>query len=397
MDTEARSPRDSGPVILVTDGWLANAGDVASYLATSRALKQAIPGVRVVFASHHRALVGDLYPELDLVPPLDVLAGVRWPWTSDADLHERDAIEEEVEHADLALVPGGGNMIERYRPEGRIRTYEELLARGKRLAFFAQSIGRFHDVELRRRLGAVLESAELVLVRDEPSYEMVREQFGEALNLRLTADQAFLFEAPRRQARARSLLVVASAHPWERSDSESEMTQSGLEALAGSLTRMLEAETVRHITIASTAQGLGPAGVGIEDDAHAGWAVHAAVPTNLRNRVTLRTEYLTAEDFTSLAAAHSATVSMRMHGVILAAVAGSLALLANTSDKASSLSQRTGGRIAGIASAADLGRLDELLTPMLADRRDALRRQGEAVEDLRAIARTSAALIAVQL
>ena len=121
------------------------------------------------------------------------------------------------------------------------------------------------------------------------------------------------------------------------------------------------------------------------------------MPANLRNRVTLRTEYLTPEAFTSLAAAHSATVSMRMHGVILAAVAGSLTLLANTSDKARSLSQRTGGRLAGIARGADLGRLDELLAPLLADRRDALRRQGEAVAELRATAETSAALVAERL
>lgn len=397
MDIGSGSSRDPGPFILVTDGWLANAGDVASYLATVRALKQAIPGVRVASASHHRDLVGHLYPELNLAPPLDALAGVRWPWTSDADLAERDAIEGLVARADLALVPGGGNMIEPYRPEGRIRTYEELLARGKRLVFFSQSIGRFRDAGLRRRLGRVLEAADLVLVRDEPSFEIVREQFGEAPNLRLTADQAFLFGAPRRLARARSLLVVASAHLWDRADGESEMAQSGLADLAGSLTRMLEAEMVRNITIASTAQGLGPAGVEIEDDADAGWAVHAAVPANLRNRVTLRTEYLTPEAFTSLAAAHSATVSMRMHGVILAAVAGSLTLLANTSDKARSLSQRTGGRLAGIARGADLGRLDELLAPLLADRRDALRRQGEAVAELRATAETSAALVAERL
>ena len=81
-----------------------------------RSLLGALPGARVAVACHQRELVGHRYPDLDLVPPLDGLAGVKWPWTSVKDIRERDVAERLVEEADVVLVPGGGFLLERYRP-----------------------------------------------------------------------------------------------------------------------------------------------------------------------------------------------------------------------------------------------------------------------------------------
>ncbi len=395
MKIGAAADGGSGPLILVTDGWLANSGDVASYMATTAALKDEIPGVRVAISSHHRELVGHLYPELDLVPPLDALIGISWPWTSDADLAERDVITRLIDQANLILVAGGGHMLERYRPEGRIRGHEELLERGKRLAFFAQSIGRFREPVLNGRLRAVLNAAELVLVRDQPSLDIVSGQLDDLTKLHMTADQAFLFEGGRhRLPRPRSLLVATSSHPWDRADDKSELEQSGLHALAGSLTRLLDAGVAERITLASTAQGLGEAGVEIEDDSLAGAVVRNAIPSNLRNRVELCRELLTPGEFLALTTAHVATVSMRMHGAIIAAVGGSPVLIANASDKARSLSERTGGRVAAIADVNDLGCVDELARPMITERKRVLVGQNEATEELRESARTNASLVA---
>src|SRR4051794_5137008 len=127
----------SRPLVLITEGWLANTGDVASYIATTNSLRRQLPGARVAISAHHRALVGNLYPGLDLVPPLDALTGVSWPWTTREDLAERDVIDQVVDKADLVLAAGGGYLLERYQPEGRIRGFEYLLERGKRLGFFS--------------------------------------------------------------------------------------------------------------------------------------------------------------------------------------------------------------------------------------------------------------------
>ncbi len=385
------------PLILIVDGWLANAGDAAINIATSRSLQREIPGARVVFASHHRSLVGGRYPELELAPPIDALAGVSWPWTTTEDLAEAETIERLVEEADLVVAAGGGYMLERYQPEGRIRGYEHLLERGKRLIVYSQTIGRFEDPDLRARLGSVLGAAELVLVRDEPSLQTVREM-GVTEDLRLTADEAFLLPATRRVGRPHSLLVAASVHPWERGEGEDELRDdSHLAEIAASLARLLSSGQVHAVTLASTTQGLGGAGQALEDDAIAANLLRAAVPAHRRNRIEIREGYLTAGEYAELAATHTAAISMRMHGAILAAVAHTPVLLANASDKALSLSRRSEGRIAAISDRGDLSRLDALIAPVLEDPKGARLRQNAGVEQMRTLARANAELVGERL
>lgn len=388
--------RASGSLILVIDGWLANAGDAASYLATTRSLRQELPTARVAISAHHRSLVADRYPELDLVPPLDAFAGVSWPWTSDEDLAERPVIEALVEEADLVLAAGGGYLLERYQPEPRIRGYEALLERGKRLAFYAQSIGKFSDPSLRARLEAVLQASELVLLRDEHSLEIVRAQ-GNPQEVHVTADEAFLFRGPRRVSRPRSLMVTASPHPWERSGENELPDQSFAPEVASALGRLLRAGTVHRITLASTAQGLGGSKWEIEDDSALSEQIHQALPPHQRDMVEVRHGYLTPGQYAELAAQHMALISMRMHGAILGATTGTPVLMANASDKARALAQRTGGGMKGIAGPSDLARLDELVTPLLEDPRQARLHQNAAVEKMRGLARRNAKLVAAHI
>jgi polysaccharide pyruvyl transferase WcaK-like protein len=382
-----------GPTILVTDGWLANAGDAASYIATTRTLQQALPRARVAISAHHRSLVGHLYPELDLVPPLDALVSTSWAWTTDEDVAERGVIERVVEEADLVVAAGGGYLLERYQPEARIRGYEVLLERGKRLAFYSQSIGRFRDPDLGGRLRAVLQAADLVLVRDELSLEVVREQ-RDPDGVHLTADEAFLFPSLRRIARPRSLMVTPSPHPWERGGDNELREESFIPEVAGALARILADGLARTITLASTAQGLGGPEWALEDDSVVSDAIQAAVPAHIRNRVTVRHGYLTPWQYASLAAEHTALISMRMHGAILAGTAWTPVLIANASDKALGLTRRTDGGLKGIAERSDLTRIDEVISPLLGDPGGARLRQNEAMERMRTLAGRNAQLVA---
>jgi hypothetical protein len=72
-------------------------------------------------------------------------------------------------------------------------------------------------------------------------------------------------------------------------------------------------------------------------------------------------------------------------------------LVANASDKARALPERTSGGIRGIADRGDLDRLDELLIPMLDEPRDALVGQNRAVEQMQAHASRNARLVAEAL
>lgn len=385
-----------GPTILITDGWLANAGDAASYIATTRSLQRALPGARVAISAHQRRMVGHLYPELDLVPPLDALTGSTWPWTTDEDSAERDVIERVVDQADLVIAAGGGYLLERYRPEARIRGFEALLERGKRLVFYSQSIGRFRDPGLRDRLQAVLRAADLVLVRDEISLEIVHEQ-RDSDGVHLTADEAFLFPSSRRIARSRSLMVTPSPHPWERSGDNELPDQSFIPEVANALARVLESGLARTITLASTAQGLGGPDWALEDDSVVSDAIYAAMPAHRRNRVTVRRGYLTPWQYAALAAEHTALISMRMHGAILAGTARTPALMANASDKARELARRTEGGIGGISDRSEIARIDELVRPLLEEPGLARVRQNGAVDEMRRLAGRNAQLVAERI
>lgn len=383
-------------MILVTDGWLANSGDAAIYIAATRSLQRMLPGARVAVAAHQRELVGDLYPELDLVPPLDSVAGVRWPWTTAADLAEAETVEQLVEQADVVLAAGGGYLLERYGPENRIRGWEEMLARGKRLMFYAQTIGEFADRELGDRLRAVLEAAELVIVRDRASFDVVRAQRDPA-NVHLTADEAFLFSPPQRPARPRSLLATVSAHDWDRGGVNELEERPPLPPLAAAIGRLLESGEIESVTLASTTQGLGGPDWELEDDSIEARAVYDAIPDRWRERVEIVDGYLHPDRYAALASRHAAAVSMRMHGAILAATAGTPVLIANASDKARALSERSGGRLRGIEDRDDLDRLDDLLRPLLDEPREVLIGQDLAVEQMRAHASRNARLVAEAL
>jgi polysaccharide pyruvyl transferase WcaK-like protein len=347
------------PLIVVTDGWLANAGDAAILLAMQSSLRRAIPGARVVFCAHHRELVGHRYPTLELAPPLDTLARVRWRWTSERDRSERHSVEQLVQNADLLIVPGGGFLFEHYQPEARLATYETLLDRGARLAFYAQSVGEFRDSGLRSRLADILRAASLVLVRERSSFETIR-ALCDISSLHVTADEAVLLPVRRRPLlrRHRALLATVSAHPWWMgSGGVHTIGQGEISALAESLARVLAAGQFGRITLASTTQGLGGERWALEDDALAAAAVRDAMPPTLARRVRLVRGYLSAHQYAELAARHSAVLSMRMHGALLAATVGTPTLLANGSDKARGLADG----IPVVATPAELAHIDERL------------------------------------
>lgn len=372
--------------IVIGDVWLANAGDAAIALAMSETLGGALGQVDLSFACHHRNLVGDRYPELDLVPPLTTLVGGEGAWTTAADSQERRRLEKLVDGAELVIASGGGYLFEHYGPGARVRVYESLLDAGKRLVFYAQSIGRFTEPALRERMRAVLEAADLVLLRDQASVEAVRE-LGVSRTLHLTADEGALLASPPTVPRSSDLLVCASLHPWARGESVITPAEA-IEVIATALGRALAAGTIRDVTLASTVQGLGGVEWALEDDAYAAEQVLAALATDVRARVRKVDGYVSVRQFLALAAVHDRALSMRMHGAILAAIAGTPAVVVNGSDKVRTLT------LGGFLTVAHPRELDAALAGLAARRGALLEAQSAALSRLRERAAVNAQLVA---
>lgn len=360
-------------LLLVTDGWLANTGDAAIQLAMRRSLRKVFPGARLPLACHQRALVGHCYRALDLVPPLDVLAGVRSPWTEPGDVSDvaRHEIEELVSSATAVIVPGGGFLVEEYGPDSRLAVYEELLRRDKRLVFYAQSIGRFRPGPLRNRLARILNEAEIVILRDAASKDNVLELGVCSSRVRLTADEGFLFSRRPllcRRPTADALLVCASAHPWAGSGWQPP-GETGLDELRDLLCYAVDRYGTRRITLLSTVQGLGGAAHQLEDDALFSQLVYERLPDRVRKVTQRIARYVTPREFVAYARAHTLILSMRMHGAILAATSGVPSILANASSKATWLTSRPGFALAGLKSGETLEHLAAHVDTALSDPR----------------------------
>jgi polysaccharide pyruvyl transferase WcaK-like protein len=389
-----RRRRRRPPPLVVGDVWLANAGDAAIALAMAASLRHALPDVDVAFCCHQRALVGHHYPALAPEPPLDALVGDDGRWLSTTDRRGADRARALVDGAALVVASGGGYLYEHYGMERRLEVFERVLEHGRPLALFAQSIGAPRDSVVRARLAAILDAATLVLVRDEASLAAVH-ALGVREQVHRTADEAVLLRAPAtRHREPGALLVCASVHPWSQGQAVLVPGEEELAALGAALERALIAGTVSRVTLASTVQGHGGPQLALEDDQLAATRVREAVSPPVRERVHIAQGHLDARAFLALVAQHDLAISMRMHGALLAAVAGTPVLLANAADKARAVLGAAQDGIAAIHGVEELATVDDWLARTAANRPAALRAQEAALERLRAAAAGNVPLLA---
>lgn len=309
------------PRVLVTDCWLPNAGDAAVALAVDRMIRRIRPDASILHAAYGGELVADRYPSLTIVPPLDALLGVAGASSLPDSWNARDAATL-ADGADLVLSQGGGFLLERYQPWRRLLALEQVAARGRPVAFVAQSIGWFGSAAARRVLGALLRSAVVVTVRDVASRLVVSELGRPMPADAVTGDLTLTLDPPKRlgadDAAGSSVVVVLTA------DAQAADGVDG--ALRRALADVILLETLTAsgpstgLRILSTAQGL--ADEGFEDDSQTARSARAALPAEVRERVEVVEGYVSADDAWARLASAPAVVSQRLHAALFALMAG---------------------------------------------------------------------------
>jgi polysaccharide pyruvyl transferase WcaK-like protein len=314
-----------GPRVLVTDGWLTNAGDAAIALATDALVRRLAPGAAVVHAAYGADLVGGRYPGLCTVSPLEDLTGTRWaPHVPGSEAAGVDL----VAGADLVVSQGGGFLHEAYRPWARIDALARAAAAGVPVVVLGQTIGDVSLTFARRALGALLRDARLVVVRDPASRHHVVSLGVDPGRVVLGTDVALALvpEAPQRAPGAGSapggppggpISVVLAADPLPgRGRAREPLAAVLLRAVAD---RCPSAD----LRVWSSAQGI----PGRSDDHRAAATAVAALPAAARVRVTTVGGHVDAHHMLELARDSSAVVSMRLHPALLAARQGVPAVL----------------------------------------------------------------------
>ncbi len=326
------------PRVLVTDAWLANAGDGAIALATDRMIRQLAPDASVLHAAYQGELLEGAYAELSLVPPVATLLGV--DGAAPFDGWDADAGARLVDGADLVVSQGGGFLLEHYQPWERLFALAGIVDRDRPLVLLGQSIGPFRLARARSLLHHILSSATAVVVRDEPSFIGALDLGARPDRLSLASDVSLtLFADVVPVPRARDgVAVVLTTHP----------ESPGREDEAEALSRTVLEETIvglgdERVTLLSTAQGLDDHG--FEDDARVAISARDALIEPLRARVDLVDGYVGPRAVIEILGRHRAVVSQRFHPALFALAQGVPAALLLANDKI------------GALASADLGSL----------------------------------------
>ncbi len=329
------------PHVLVTDGWLANAGDAAIALAVDRLVRSVWPDAAVLHAAYHADLVGDEVPELDFVPPIDALLGVDGAgpapgaWASSGERLVRDA--------DLVVSQGGGFLLEHYAPWPRLFAHVRVVDLGVPLVILGQTIGAFRAARARALLRRSLGAASAISVRDAPSVAHAVELGVSRSRVVQTSDLSLLLfpDPPTAQPEAATrsgVAVVLTCHEQQTPGSDADRARLSTRLL----TEVLDQLGDERVTLLSTVQGLGARGV--EDDGEIAEAAVTALTPAERQRVDTINGYVGPHAAIETLARHRAVVTQRLHPALFALSQGVPTALLVDADKV------------GVLDGVDLGR-----------------------------------------
>ena len=317
------------PRVLMTDCWLQNAGDAAIAIATKRMILRFAPSAAILHAAYGADSVGERYPELAIVPPLDSLRGTRWAEPDRETGVDGPAL---VSGADFVFSQGGGFLREGYQPWSRIDALVRATDLVGSVSLLGQTIGVFTTAFGRVALGELLRRSSAVLVRDTNSRASAIDLGADPARVHLGTDFSLeIVPSPILEPRGSSaptvnegVGVVLSDHvvPGESADRS--------EVASRLLAAVVDESGSAPVTVWSSSQGI-PGDS--EDDVVARAAVDR-LPARSRSRVTVAPGHIDAYDLYRWSTAFPALVSMRFHPALLAAAYGIPSVLAMSDPKA---------------------------------------------------------------
>lgn len=237
---------------------------------------------------------------------------------------ELDDLREYVS-ADLILSTGGTYLIENYNLKSAIANYRLVLATGKPLGFFTQTLGPFKKPHNRRAFANIFSNAAVILLRDERSKAHVLELGVSAKNISLATDAAFVLvqhniesqpvankdliagQAPRVAISVRSMRFFHPQH-----------IEQYFEGIVQAVKVAVE-EFGARVTFLSTCQGIPEYWA---DDADTADEIYAMLPEQIRQYVKIDRHFRQPVEVVNVYQTFDAVIATRMHAAILSLCAG---------------------------------------------------------------------------
>lgn len=315
---------------------------------------------------------------------------LRGPWfVQPSPSERREVVLSHLRRLDVLASQGGTFFVDQYRWHQRLDEYEEAMRVGVPIVFLTQSMGPFTDgrPEL-ARLGRVLEYATTVMVRDSLTVEAVGRITPDA-NVIVAPDMAFALarevEAPEGPDRVfdKPPRVGVSVRQWPYFEDVSSKVGMGnyRRAMASAVSRLVR-EWEASVTFISTCQGIPEYRY---DDSQVADEIVGELDDDVAARVEVDRSFSGPMELVAKLSAFDVMVSTRMHGAILAWVAGTPVVPVAYEPKTSELFDRheLSGlvhRMEGLDPRGLVGSVEEVLAG--ADNRLAAREraEGEALE-----------------
>lgn len=230
----------------------------------------------------------------------------------------------EVMNAELVIVPGGTFLVENYSMKPRLFEYEAILALGKPLVFYTQSLGPFTDEANRRAIKSIMNRAALVCLRDERSKAHLIDVGVRAEHLTVVSDSAFMLAEPsiwtKHTAHTPLRRVGISVREWRYFNRSS--TEEGMKNYMDAIRHLVVHLVNDHdadVLFISTCQGVAEYRY---DDSLVATKIVDSLPETVRRRVKVNREEHSPAEFMTLVSELDLMVATRMHAAILSMGAG---------------------------------------------------------------------------
>ena len=243
---------------------------------------------------------------------------------------ERGSLETYLD-ADVVVASGGTYLVEYYNLLPPLLEYELVLALGRPLAFFPQSLGPFRTTRFRDRLRSVFARSQAIYLRDQRSADNLLELGVAPAAITVCADAAFALAgrspAPSdvgageaRDADEAAPRIAVSVREWSRFDDVG--AEEGRARYLGSVAAAVSAMTRTcgaRVTFLSTCQGIPKYWT---DDARVADDVVALLPDDVAESVTVDRSFRQPGEIVAAFVGFDGVIATRMHAAILALCGG---------------------------------------------------------------------------
>ncbi|MBC3538504.1 polysaccharide pyruvyl transferase family protein [Rufibacter sediminis] len=222
--------------------------------------------------------------------------------------------------ADLVVSTGGTLLVENYDLQPRFYDYYFTLALKKPLVFFTQSLGPFKKPENKKHIKEIFNQAKMILLRDEASYNNLKEIDVDVSKAHVCADVVFAVAEPQDLEVAKKKevkqppKVAISVRDWpffkNRSVEEgTALYYSSVAAICEYVVKNLGGEVV----FISTCQGIKEYRT---DDSKVAAEIYEILPSEVKQRASVNSDFHTPEELKIVMEKFDLVVSTRMHSAI---------------------------------------------------------------------------------